>query len=517
MSDTNPVDETRGRQTAANTPRRQRAFWRKFLFALLLALLLAGGAFAYLLHFMHGWKNLSTVLSMSAKLVADKATHTPPFHGQRQVNILILGTDVDFGCSRTDTIKFVHLDLDAQRISVLSIPRDTWAQLPNGKFNRINEAYALGMADRDKSLISAKTAIEALLTDTYGQPVHADYYMRMQVDQFQQVVEALGGVDLNVEKQMDYEDPSQDLLIHLKPGFQHLDSYNTMCYIRFRHDNEGDYGRIRRQSQFLRALATKVHNSSNWDKMSSIPPILKMTYTNLEANDILGIKQVADAVGMDGMQMLTLPTTPTFKGAASVVEIQDPVAAAGAIRDVLNGPRVTVALVNGTKHFGLARQANDEVDVNQFNVLGTGTSRVLPASTHIFAPAQDNAQAQALATALGIPAVVDTVSPPPDVRFDNIAALSTPAQITVVLGDDFHPRAVTAALPPARRFQLSRHRGTISRITGGTEPIGVLATRPSDLKRPRHKKSTAPHGARPARVDGDRGLLRDSDRLVPGQ
>ena len=74
------------------------------------------------------------------------------------------------------------------------------------------------MQDRDKALNSAKTAIEALLSDTYGQPVHADYYLRMQVDQFQQVAEALGGVDLNVEKQMDYEDPSQDLHIHLQAG-----------------------------------------------------------------------------------------------------------------------------------------------------------------------------------------------------------------------------------------------------------------------------------------------------------
>ena len=64
---------------------------------------------------------------MSATLAADKVTSTPPFHGLRQVNILVLGTDVDFGCSRTDTIKFVHLDLDTQRISILSIPRDTWA------------------------------------------------------------------------------------------------------------------------------------------------------------------------------------------------------------------------------------------------------------------------------------------------------------------------------------------------------------------------------------------------------
>ncbi len=526
LSDTVPfVDPAEG-PTAVKSTRRRRAFWRKFLFVLLLTLMICGVTLLYLIHMLHGFSNFVALWKMTTKFAADKVTHTPPFNKQRKVNILILGTDVDFGCSRSDTMKFVHLDLDSQRISILSIPRDTWVLLPNGEEGRINGAYSLGGQDRDKSLNYAKEAVETLLTDMSGQPVHIDYFLRMQTDQFQQVVDALGGVDLNVEKQMDYEDPSQDLHIHLAPGLQHLDGYNTMCYVRFRHDDEGDYGRIRRQNQFLRALTDKLHNLSSWQKLSTIGPILKMTYTNLSANDILATKQLADAIGMNGMQMLTMPTVPTFKGAASVVEIQDPIAAAGTVCDVLHGPRVTVALANGAKP-GMARHAIDEVDPNLFNVLGTGTVRHMPADvSHIFAPVQYAAQAQALAVALGIPPVIDTTSPLPEVHFDSIAALTTTAQITVVLGDDFHPRVITALQPVAaqnsltrdiRRMQISRHRGRISRTTGGTEPIGVTANRPTDLTSPRRKKGEKPDGTRPSGADGNRGLLRHRDRLVPGQ
>jgi len=252
-----------------------------------------------------------------------------------------------------------------------------------------------------------------------------------------------------------------------------------------------------------------------------------MTYSNMSPNDILAIKQLADNIGMDGIQMLTLPTVPTFKGAASVVEIQDPIAAAGTIHDVLNGPRVTVAIANGSKHFGLARAANAQLDATSFNVIGTGSATQITdqTTTHIYAMVQYAAQAQVLANALGIAPLVDSVRPAPEVHFDNIASLSTPPQITVVLGDDFHPQAVTAALPAttpyatreARRIQLSRHRGIATRTTGGTEPIGVIANSKSNIKRPRHKKSTRTDGAQPAGSDGDSGLLRDRHSDVTGQ
>jgi anionic cell wall polymer biosynthesis LytR-Cps2A-Psr (LCP) family protein len=132
----------------------------------------------------------------------------------------------------------------------------------------------------------------------------------------------MGGIEINVEKQMDYDDNYQNLYIHLKPGLQVLNGREAMGYVRFRHDFEGDYGRMRRQDQFLRALVAQINKPEVKSRLPQmLGPMVSMMKTDLTLNDIRTLKDIAGKIGFDGMYTAQLPTTPGMKGKASVVEV----------------------------------------------------------------------------------------------------------------------------------------------------------------------------------------------------
>jgi hypothetical protein len=138
---------------------------------------------------------------------------------------------------------------------------------------------------------------------------------------------------------------------------------------------------------------------------------------------------------MNGLQTAQLPTVPTRKGRAEVVEVEDREAAAQTLRDVLNGPRTTVAVINGTERTGIAREAGDKIDVSTYQLIGVGTSQLPLLTSMIVTDDVHRPAAAMLATQLGI-AVIDSKVTPPAADFGKHPA-TTPAQITVVLGSDF--------------------------------------------------------------------------------
>ena len=444
MTDTMPLQDP-PRRNATQKSRKRRSFWRKFsLVTVILLLICAGVLYRY-----SGYSvpNALRILGLGAGFVTDKALSKPPFDGKQQVNILLLGTDVSFGgSSRTDTIKLISIDFAKERISMMSIPRDTWVTLPNGEEGRINSAHALGGNNRQKCIDMAKNAVETLLTDLNGQPVQIDKYIRVQTDRFVKIVEAMGGIDIDVEKQMDYEDPSQNLFIHLKPGLQHLNGEQAMGYVRFRHDAESDFGRIRRQDAFIRTIAGQINQPGQKERLLKlVGPMLDLVSTDISINDAQGVRALVSKIGMDGIQSVQLPTVATFKGAASVVEIKDRVAASQAVKDLLVGPRPTVLVLNGSKHPGLARTVSESISTDQYRVVGMGTTKTpMPQST-IYATMNRKGDAERLAAQLHLPVVVDTQNPPPAANLATTeeSASASPVQITLVLGADFQQTQAT--------------------------------------------------------------------------
>ena len=146
--------------------------------------------------------------------------------------VMVMGVDRradDVG--RSDTLMVAALDMDTSKAALLSIPRDTRVAIEDNGYDKINHAYAFGGHS-----LTQKT-VENLLG------VSMDHYILVDTKAFSRIIDAIGGVDLNVEKRMYYEDPWDDnggLVIDLYPGEQHLDGDKAIQYVRYR---DGEAGR----------------------------------------------------------------------------------------------------------------------------------------------------------------------------------------------------------------------------------------------------------------------------------
>ncbi|MGE4170705.1 MAG: LCP family protein [Candidatus Margulisiibacteriota bacterium] len=216
------------------------------------------------------------------------------------VNILAMGIDDTDVVQRSDTIIVMHIDDIKKRIGVLSIPRDTRTNVPGVGLTKINHAYAYGGEE-----LLRKT-VASLLN------VRIDYYIQLRTKGVEQLVDALGGIDVNVNKNLYYIDKSGGLYVDLKKGQQDLNGKQAVEYLRFRHDEEGDLGRIHRQQGFLQSLAEKMIDSKN---VANLPSVIgKMNdniSTDLNARKILGLAtQFKEAYASGNIDVQTIPGEP---------------------------------------------------------------------------------------------------------------------------------------------------------------------------------------------------------------
>lgn len=184
-----------------------------------------------------------------------------------RINVLLLGKDdgdsEDMNNpdapKRTDSMMVVSFDPEKKQIAIVGLPRDTRVTIPGRRgHDKINAAYAYGGTKR------AVRTVEQLLQ------IPINYYMVVDWQGFIKVIDMLGGVDLYVDNNMDYEDPYANLKIHLKKGYQHLDGEKAGQYVRFRHDELGDIGRVERQQKFMKALAGQFFTFTNMLKLPMI-------------------------------------------------------------------------------------------------------------------------------------------------------------------------------------------------------------------------------------------------------
>ena len=220
------------------------------------------------------------------QIVAFQFTPTPQeLFGKQNALVLVEGLDYDYNGkdieysknSRSDVIWAVNLDFATKHIYQLSIPRDMVATLPNGTQAKINQAQSDGGVREAQTVISKWLGIPGF-----------DRYMVFRVDTTKDLINALGGVNVNVMNSdcitspknctngpLDYEDTWGHLFIHLKPGMQHLNGDQAVGYMRYRHDWCGDPCRIKRQQEVLHALFAKLSS----DKVNTL----------MHANDLIGV------------------------------------------------------------------------------------------------------------------------------------------------------------------------------------------------------------------------------------
>jgi polyisoprenyl-teichoic acid--peptidoglycan teichoic acid transferase len=226
------------------------------------------------------------------------------FPGQTRINILCMGLDRNWTNqdlpyskgTRTDTMMVVSLDLPSQRAWILSVPRDMRVEIPRRGFNKINDAYRFGGID--------------LVRETVDQflGIHMDYYVLVKLGAVQRFVDAIGGITVDVEKDMDYDDNWGQLYIHLKRGVHHLDGEQVEGYMRFRHDAESDFGRMRRQQQTMKAVLARLQSPSVAFRVPKlIDAFNKSIRTDLTRDQILGLANMFHQVRPEEVVSETIP------------------------------------------------------------------------------------------------------------------------------------------------------------------------------------------------------------------
>lgn len=260
----------------------------RLFFSLVLICLLMGSCFAA------GMRIYNRFFRPRAQVADTKENSLTTEGFSRRINVLLLGTDdgdsEDFGSDapkRTDAMLLVSFDPQNDQVSVLSLPRDTRVTIPGRRgHDKINAAYAYG------GVPLARKTVSNLLQ------VPINHYMQVDWKGFIKVVDMLGGVDLDVEQDMDYEDPYADLKIHLKKGKQHLNGEKAGEYVRFRHDEMGDIGRVKRQQKFMKALASQFFTVSNVVKL---PLIIKTALDYMDTDmDIMTMIRAGNCLRIFG-------------------------------------------------------------------------------------------------------------------------------------------------------------------------------------------------------------------------
>lgn len=220
----------------------------------------------------------------------------------KRINILLLGVDegdVDNPGTpkRSDTMIVASINPQDGTINMLSIPRDTQVVIPGRKgYDKIAHAYAYGGA-----ALSVRT-----VQDVFNIPIN--YYVVIDWQAFIKVVDILGGVNLNVERAMNYDDPYQNLSIHLSKGYQHLDGQKAGEYVRFRHDELGDIGRVQRQQRFLKALSEEIFQFGTIFKLPALTATLKQYIsTDMSALTMLKLANILKGFNDGGVHTELLP------------------------------------------------------------------------------------------------------------------------------------------------------------------------------------------------------------------
>lgn len=326
----------------------------------------------------------SFVSKILSKLsLANSSKEKPEFNlpfGPRRQNILLLGVDSNGADSdlwvgtRTDTMILLNIDPRSKTVNAISIPRDSKVYLPKGMgIQKINAAHAIGGIG-----MTVKT-----VEDTLG--VKIDKYIMFHDEGVRAIVQALGGVDIYVEKNMRYNDNAGNLHINFTKGKHHLTEKDAVEYLRFRHDAMGDIGRTQRQQWFLRGLLADLQKP---ETIARIPKIIsvanKYVKTDMSPYEMTQYAGLAKHFDMDNIEIAMLPGSPNKHGYTSYW-ILDPEKTQDVVdrliyREKSTGRKesYTASIMSSADNASEAAELKKALEANGIQVLCSGTSN----STH---------------------------------------------------------------------------------------------------------------------------------------
>ncbi len=296
---------------SSKNKKKKKKIWKKILLIFLLILLIAGGVFSYRVY-----KNGGGMSGMLATMVGHDE-NTRKNLGEFRTLILGISTDQE-NVDLTDTIMVASYNPNTQKATLLSIPRDTYTGKNPAKataYEKINSLY--NRKHRPDETLAAVNEITGL---------NIQYYVVVKTEALIKLVDVIGGVDFYVPKDMNYDDVTQDLHIHLKEGQQKLNGDKAEQVLRYRHDNwdpvtktyptysaeygDNDIGRMRTQREFIMQVIKQTAKPENIFKIGQILEVAEeYVITNIDFD--VAKDYVPYAVEFDTSNLLTdaLPGT----------------------------------------------------------------------------------------------------------------------------------------------------------------------------------------------------------------
>lgn len=289
------------RKKNKNTPT-----FKVFITIFILAIIITSGVFTGVKIFENGGGLKGVVATVLGE-------NTSELSNLKTINVLLLGISEDLNSKLTDTIMVCSYNPKTQRASILSIPRDTYIGKNKNSVkanDKLNTVYSKSGIDTCMEKVEQITGIEL------------DYYAVVNTKALIKIVDIIGGVNFDVPIKMDYDDPTQNLHIHLNKGMQKINGEKAEQLLRFRHNNNGstysqeygdnDYGRMKTQREFIKETMKQTLQLKNITKAKKIiSAVFENVNTNVEESLIKQYLPYAIEFNTDSILMEQLPGKST--------------------------------------------------------------------------------------------------------------------------------------------------------------------------------------------------------------
>lgn len=373
-----------------------------------------------------------------------------------RLNVLILGESGIPGedYKLTDSIMVASYNPQTQQASLLSIPRDTYVGKKDKNTATPNylASYKINTVYRNGTNIPE--TIECVNNIT---GLNLDKYLLIDTDAIIEVVDAIGGVTFDVPIDMDYDDPAQDLHIHLKAGEQLIDGEKAEQLLRFRHNNDGtsypseygdnDIGRMRTQREFIQVTAKQLLRVENVTKVLNLMDIVfKNVKTNLDMETLKYYIPYIFKFNTSNIVSDTLPGTPEkcngiwiytanktqtkqviedlFTDKIVEEEKNEESTSTNTIEGENTTKEITIELLNGTGDKEILTEVKEKLKEKGYVVSKSGTTSSTDKTTIINRTSQSNQKSKDIKQLLG----VGTITSGSD---------NTKVDFTIIIGKDY--------------------------------------------------------------------------------
>lgn len=449
----NKKSENKSKNIKNKKPKKKNKKLRIILLVILLVLIILGGVFAY-----KTYKNGGGLGGMLAT-VAGHDENTKKNLGTFQVLLMGVSTD-QAGVNLTDTIMVASYDPNKQEAVLISVPRDSYTGTNTKKATAAKKINALyNVSGHPQETLDAVNNLTGL---------DIKYYAIIKTEALIELVNAIGPIEYNVPINMDYDDVTQDLHIHLKAGVQQIDGKKAEHLLRFRHNNNGtsypseygdnDIGRMRTQREFITAVISQTVKLENITKLGAILDVANRNLiTNIDFKTLKDYLPYAVEFNTQNLKTASLPgSVPDLRKTNNVsIFVVDKEETQALMQELFyEGETVTegenatnttgnttsnnntttkqktkseikIEILNGSGDSKTLQNAIDNLKNKGYNVTKTGTTNSTSKTTIINKKGIQESTMQDIKTTLGVGTISDS------------EVNSSKVDITIILGKDY--------------------------------------------------------------------------------